>query len=365
MSSTGKKRVFSLNLHGLGDFIMSMPVLKALKQNGCYDGITVMVWPAVEEFARSVPFIDEVIALPKDKEQDPALSDFIRELTPKGGFNLVLDFSFMPRAGIITKAASAKRTMGFGIDLQTCPWYTDSVPNHPQEHRLQRNYHLLELLGIKLPERPDFTVTVSGKTRLRVDRLLAERGIDLEREHPIALHPGSGVSRRNWAPERFALLADMLTEHTGERVILLGGRNRTYDGCDESALAARVEAHMQRPVVNLAGCLSLPELVLLLGRCSLFVGNNSGPAHLAAAVARTPCLLVWAPRNEKLWRPVGAKVEIVFAESFCSEHCPLNQCTNMQYCLGLISASDVFERYIQAFAPGQACVQTLRREDEN
>ncbi|HUU29313.1 MAG TPA: glycosyltransferase family 9 protein [archaeon] len=348
MTRSGKMRILSLNLHGLGDFIMSMPVLSALARNGC-ESITSMVWPGLESFARLTPFIDTLVPLPKDKENDPALSRFVSELTGPRGFDLVLDFSFMPRAAIITRAATGKRTMGFGIDLSAYPWYTDTVPGKPEEHRLSRNLHFLEQLHLQPPGSPDFPIREPDGLRERVYELVALHGVDLLRDVPIALHPGSGVAKRNWPPERFAGLADMLIDYTGRPVILLGGKERAYDGSDETELAAAVEANMLKKAVNLAGKFSLAELAVLLTSCSLFVGNNSGPGHLAASIARIPVLLVWAPRNEKIWRPVGPNVEVVSAGACCREGCTLNECEKMQYCLSLVSVEDVFGRYLKTF----------------
>ena len=361
MSDRCGKRVLSLNLHGLGDFILSMPVLSALSHKGC-ESLTSMVWPALAEFAGTVPFIDKVVPLPKDKENEPESSEFVRTICGPDGFDLVLDFSFLPRAAVMTKAAGGKRTMGFGIDREAFPWYTDSVPNLPDEHRLARNYHLLEILSIVPPDKPDFSIRTPARFRDRVEFLLAAHGIDWRRKPPIAIHPGSGAAKRNWPPERFAELADMLSFYTGQQVIILGGRERTYDGTDETETAARMEALMKSRAVNLAGQLSLPELAVLLSRSALFVGNNSGPAHLAASVARIPALLVWAPRNEKAWRPAGPQVKIVYAEALCQDQCLLNKCEKIRFCLSMISVEDVFASYLQNFTQDGAYTAAAGRK---
>ncbi len=348
MNSSRKKRVLSVNLGGLGDFITTMPILSALAAETC-ESITCLVWPALEDFASIVPFVDRVAGLPRDEENDPALSLFIRELAGSRGFDLVLDFAFPPRAAIITHAAAGKRTMGFGLDPVAFPWYTDIIPNIPAEHRLKRNFHLLEHLDIDIPLSPDFSVVIPTETEARVDLLISSHGIDLERDRPIALHPGSGVSKRNWPPERFAELADRLIEHSGKKLVLLGGRQRTYDGTNEADLVSAVQFNMRREAINLAGRLSLPEMTAFLRKCSLFVGNNSGPAHLAATVARVPSLLVWAPRNEKVWQPAGQEAALVCAEPHCSDHCLLNRCDRIDYCLGLITVDEAFEKYLEAF----------------
>jgi len=231
MSTVRNKRILALNLQGLGDFVISLPVLNELARAGC-ESITSLVWPSLEDIAKSAPAIDRVLPLPKASENKPELDDFVREAAGRRGFDLVLDFSFLPRAAWIAETVAAPRTIGFGIDPADYPCYTDSIPNLSGELRLYRNLHILELLGLKVPDAPDFSIRIPEPSRRRVDSLLESFGIKLQRSRPIALHPGSGVRKRNWPSGRFAELADRLAKRTGEPVSILGGRGHTNVGTD-------------------------------------------------------------------------------------------------------------------------------------
>lgn len=345
---TRKGAVLSLNLHGLGDAILTLPALSVLREAG-YGPVVSVVWPALEEFALCASAIDEVIPLTKDRENEPELGRFGRELGEKYDFALTLDFAFLPRGAALTAAAGAVRAIGFGIERTECSCYDHVIPNSDSEHRLARNLRILDALKLNTPADPKFTFNLPDGCERRMDCLLLEHGVG-PGERPVALHPGSGVAARNWPPERFARLADLICEDSGERIILLGGAARTYDGTDETSLAGTVGGMILNPAVNLAGKLNLPELVALMRRCRLFVGNNSGPAHAAAALAGTACLLAWAPRNERAWRPVGADVELVFDEVECSDSCLLNKCDRMQHCLGGIGVESVYQSYLRRFA---------------
>jgi len=293
--------------------------------------------------------VDEVVSLPRSRENEPELGEFIRELAGQHKFALCLDFAFMPRAGIITRGVAAGATIGFGHERRDYPWYGHIIPNVNGEHRLERNLRILDYLGLERPSGGGFRVSLPSFTEEHLESLLLSAGLP-SGSWPVALHPGSGAAIRNWPPERFAAMADLIAAESGAPVVLLGGAGRTYDGTDETALAARIESLMRTPAVNLAGKLGLAGLTALLRRCRLFIGNNSGPAHLASAVAGIPCLLVWAPRNEWAWRPVGSRVELVFDTVECSDDCRLNQCDRMQYCLDKISLDMVFARYMNCFA---------------
>ena len=275
---------------------------------------------------------------------------------PEASFDLVLDFAFQPRAGVIVRECGSGRALGFGIDQERLPWYDRLAGEPPGRTSPGAQPAPLKWLGWLPCPCPAVSVRGPARRGRTGGAPAAAAGIDpsCEQQRPIALHPGSGVAQRNWPAENFARLADMLACHSGRPLVLLGG-SRAYDGADELDLAARVEQADALPPLNLAGALTLPELAALLMRCRLFAGNNSGPAHLAASLAGTDCLLVWAPRNEASWGPVGpGRIELVTAELPCGEHCPLNRCQVMQRCLGSIRPEEAFARYLEAFAGYEA-----------
>ena len=351
MKNAGYENALILNMGGIGDFVTTLPVISALKKSGCR--ITSVIWPAQEELASLVPSIDRVVPLPRHWENDPELSLFGRALAGKFGYDLVLDFAFMPRAGVLTREARGRRTVGFALEPKSYPWYTDIYPNVPGEMRIERNLRLIEQLGLTRPARPDFSVKLPSGAVRELSAILRAHGIR-QGLMPIVVHPGSGNSARNWPPERFAELADRLNAHTRRPVVLLGGRELTYDGKDETKLTALVRLLMKTSAVDLGGRLSTAGMIALLERCSLYVGNNSGPAHLAATVAGAPCLLPWAPRNEKVWRPVGPEVALVTAAPDCAGSCLLNRCRKIADCLEMITVDDVFGAYLETIgAPGQ------------
>ena len=101
MKNIAYESALLLNLGGIGDFVTTLPVISALKKSGCRT--TSVVWPAQEELSCMVPAIDRVVPLPRAWENDPELSLFGRALAGKFGFDLVIDFAFMPRAGVLSR----------------------------------------------------------------------------------------------------------------------------------------------------------------------------------------------------------------------------------------------------------------------
>jgi heptosyltransferase-2 len=127
------------------------------------------------------------------------------------------------------------------------------------------------------------------------DRAFA-RGFVGDPTAPVAVHPGSGSAMKNWPIERWkALLAQ---PHDEERFII-GGE------ADERQLRL-LRAVGARFAVNLA----LPHLAAVLERCGLFIGHDSGIAHIAAAVG-TPCLLLFGPTDPGVWAPANENVRVI------------------------------------------------------
>ncbi|HEY9028946.1 MAG TPA: glycosyltransferase family 9 protein, partial [Burkholderiaceae bacterium] len=105
----------------------------------------------------------------------------------------------------------------------------------------------------------------------------------------VVVHAGASAPSRRWPAQRFGAVADALAREHGARVVFTGS-------AEESALVAEARMAMRAPSLSLAGRLSLGELGALIARADLLVGNNSGPAHLAAALG-TPVVDVYALTN--------------------------------------------------------------------
>lgn len=122
----------------------------------------------------------------------------------------------------------------------------------------------------------------------------------------IALHPGSGSTRKNWPLEHWAELGRRLTSaDPAARLILIGGE------AEHARLDQLVAAWPGLPV-QLARDLPLPTLAAVLQRCALFLGHDSGISHLAAAVG-TPCHLLFGPTDPEIWAPANAAVSVLRA----------------------------------------------------
>jgi ADP-heptose:LPS heptosyltransferase len=129
----------------------------------------------------------------------------------------------------------------------------------------------------------------------------------------VAVHPGVGNEMRQWPAEHFATLIDLLVERNGVNVVLIGGP-------DEAELADQVLAQIQRPkaVASCVGKTPLRDLPVLLAACALYIGNNSGPKHIAAGLG-VPTIGIHSGVVDAVeWGPLGERAVALRRNMSCS-----------------------------------------------
>ncbi|HMD67890.1 MAG TPA: glycosyltransferase family 9 protein [Chitinivibrionales bacterium] len=155
----------------------------------------------------------------------------------------------------------------------------------------------------------------------------------------VALHPGSGSARKSWPLRRYLDLAEQLAGRKVRIVWILGPAEKKFSACAGNMVARD---------------LSLPVLVHVLSRCVLYVGNDSGISHLAAA-AGAPSVVLFGPSDPAVWRPMGDNVTVVAAPQEACFPChpstsvPADECGKA--CMDAIPVSQVFD----------ACMTVLRK----
>ncbi len=191
----------------------------------------------------------------------------------------------------------------------------------------------------------DFGLPIGDAEKTRIDSLWRERGIH-SGDQLIAMATGGKVPAQLWPVDRYAALArELLLAFPDARLLIIGGR-------DDFGIADAISTSLGERVINLAGRLTALESAEALRRCSLFVGNNSGPMHLAA-VSGIPCVAVSSARNHPgMWDPYGDGHIILRRDSLPCSGCRLEYCEEKALiCLTGISVEEVLE----------ACVSVLGR----
>ncbi|MDX8539020.1 glycosyltransferase family 9 protein [Mesorhizobium sp. M4B.F.Ca.ET.089.01.1.1] len=216
-------------------------------------------------------------------------------------FDMTIDLTDSKTSRIISSLVNAPTRVGYHPSERPLRWHERQPANvrarpfgFGERHYLYRYLSPLEALGV------DLRVRAPSMRPLAVETARALALLDkyhLRRSGFVAVHAGASFLGRRWQPERFAAVIDEIARETGLDFVLVGGP-------DEHKAADEIAARTASPVVNFVGALSLETLLALLKEARLFLGNESGPMHMAAA-AGTPVVGLYGLTNPIRWGPVG------------------------------------------------------------
>ena len=162
----------------------------------------------------------------------------------------------------------------------------------------------------------------------------------------MGLNPGAAFgSAKRWFPERYAEVADRLIEEMGAEVVLLGSSS-------ETPIAVRVREHMKQTPRFLVGRTSLSALIGVLARCRLFLGNDSGPMHLSAALG-VPMVAVFGSTDEVATGPLSPNATVIHKHVECSP-CLLRECPIDLRCFDRIHSGEVYRAARRLLTENQA-----------
>ena len=228
-------------------------------------------------------------------------------------FDLIVHLSEQPRGAWLARALGARYSVAPAVPGRGSLWaksFTHLFPvlRDGRRHQVESNLDALRRIGVQpsLEERRVQFVP-GAEAEARVASLLAAEGI-AERAF-IHMHPASRWSFKCWPAERSAALIERVAG--AQRVVLTAAPDP-----DELALIDEIVARSKAQTLNLAGRLSIKELGALAGRARLFVGVDSMPMHLAAAMG-TPAVALFGPSGEEEWRPWQVAHRIVASAHAC------------------------------------------------
>ena len=338
-----------IKLRYIGDVLLATPTLRAIKAAWPDVRVTMMVNRGTEGVLSGNPDIDEILVL--DKVSLAAQWRLIVQLRRRR-FDTVIDLTDGDRSAFLSWVSGASVRIGFNDEhrrRRVC--YSAIVPPQPGlRHRIERDLAALKSLGVPASEQqPKLWLTEEDEAS--ADQLLDRLGIRRERAL-IILQPGARYWFKAWPAERFAELADRLASEYDCQVLIGGSK-------DEEALAQRIhEAATSRPV-SIAGRTTLKQFASIAKRAALFVGNDSGAMHIAAAMG-TPMVALFGPSNPDEWGPRGDRVQVLYKGLDCRAcfHPTCNR--GEQNCMKQLSVVAVYTAASQLLASGVPSGQNSR-----
>jgi len=336
------RRVLVRGPNWIGDAVMSEPALAAIRGIFPNAEIVLLVKPVIAELLKGHSAVDRV-AIYEDQGRHAGLSGKWRlaRALRRERFDVAILFQNAFEAALLAFLAGIPCRYGYATDGRG--WLLSNPIARPDReaigHQVQYYLAVLKPLGAtQAPRPPRLSLSVSEEAQM--NRGLAEVGI-AESDFVLGLNPGSTYgSAKRWLPERFAEAADrLLQDQLGEgeravRVVIVGARGEEVVG---QAIADRM---LVKPVV-LSGRTTIRELMAVIKRCGLFITNDTGPMHVAAAFG-VPVVAIFGPTDFRSTAPFGDGHAIVRHPVECAP-CLLRECPIDHRCMTRVTVDQVHE----------------------
>lgn len=328
--------ILIVKLSAIGDVIHALPVASALKQLYPQCRLTWIVEKPACDLLTNHSYIDEIIVFEKAKYKSfwgllQHGNELAKQLKTKK-FDLAIDLQGLFKSAAISWLSGAKerlvycnaRELSHLVGKRVCGSFS-------QEHVVERYLDVVRYLGATI-KKPDFCLTITEAEAELAIKIAAKAGLDVNQAY-VVLAPGTNWPNKCWPLAHFSDLANKLTANQLIPVIV--------GGPSDQHLAAEISAHTNIPPIDLTGKTSLKQLAFIIQQARAFVGGDTGPMHLAAAV-QTPVVALFGPTDHSRNGPYGDKNITLTVEREC-QGCWNRNCPKNEDCLEIITANQVFE----------------------
>jgi len=303
---SGAERILLIRLRSIGDAVLTTPSLTALRRFLPNARIDILLEDWVAPVLEGVDTADNIILF--SPENIFARLKLARRLRASR-YDIVYNLHGGTTSTFLTYASGARHRVGFGHYRYSFLYNHLGVPalefwDRDKLHSAEQQLALLGWTGVPVGDLPKTSLKVTEAADEKIAAKL--KAVGLAEDSAFALiHPAAAFISKQWAAEKFAAIAEYLS---GKGILTVA-----VAAANEEAVLRAVKGSASVPVITFSD-LSLPEITALAARSRLFVGNDSGIAHIAAAVGK-PCVVIFGSSNIDHWRPyTDAPNEVVSAE---------------------------------------------------
>jgi heptosyltransferase-3 len=288
-----------IRLRSIGDTVLMTPCLDAIKAWRPDIEISVLSEPYSAPLLEDHPLVDRLIIAGQSSASRARLIADLRRLR----FDIAFNLHGGTTATVIAALSGARYTVGYHGYRQSwmLGWRApspDVILGRARIHSVEQQLALLGWSGVPWPRlQPKLALSVEPEAKARIQRRLAgiaDLGLSASSAGFGVIAPAAAAEPKRWPAARFAAVADHLQDYWGLPCIIIAGPGQ------ESV--ARESASASRSGPRVLTGLSLKELMALLSLAAVFVGNDSGPAHIAAAF-ECPAVVIFGPSNVQVWHP--------------------------------------------------------------
>lgn len=322
------RRALVIKLRHHGDVLLASPVFSVLKNHAPQVEIDALVYADTAPMLEGHPAIARVHGIDRNWKKLGTSARFSAELglfnrLRERRYDLVVHLTEHPRGAWLARLLGARYAVAPRIPSKPKFWRTSfthlySQPLNARRHMVERNLDALRHMGIQPgDDERRLTLVPGSAAEARVESLLAEH--ELAGRSFVHFHPASRWQFKCWSVEKNAELIRCLLDE-GERVVV-----SCAPDAREMEFVESILGQAGADVANLAGQLSLKELGALAQRAWLFVGVDSAPMHIAAAMG-TPVVALFGPSGELEWGPWGVPHRVVTSTTHACRPCGIDGC---------------------------------------
>src|SRR5476651_119454 len=312
------QRILIIKLRHHGDMLLTTPVISTLKEHYPEAEIDMLMYLETKDMLASNPLLTTLFTIDRTWKKQGKLAhirhetQLVKRLISRK-YDLVINLADQWRSALVAKLTGAPIRIGFnfpkrkGALWQHCHTHLVDVADHNQLHTVEQNLSILTPLNLS-PHVTQVTMSYSAEDKAVVGKLLQSHHI----EGPfVVVQPTSRWFFKCWTDEKMSQTITALRAE-GVSVILTSG-----PADNELKMVERILAQCPADgVVSLAGKLTLRQLAALIDQASLFLGVDSVPMHMAAAL-KTPLVAFFGPSKRVFWSPWQAIGEVIWAGDFC------------------------------------------------
>ena len=342
------KNIVIRGVNWIGDAVMTLPAIGAVRHQ-CPDArITILANPLVAQLFQGHPWVNAVMTFDRSGRHRGVMGRvrLARELrAQKFDAALILPNSF--DSAVVPWMAGIPCRVGRASDgrrLLLTESFTPDTQRLANHHESEYYRDLVAAFGISREGLVPQLLTLSETERQQSANLLSEYGVtDDSLLVGFSLGAAYGTAKR-WLPERFAEVAARLADERGAQCVFIGSPS-------EASVADEVSKLLHGRCINLAGKTSIRELMAIIARCNLFVTNDSGPMHIAAAFDR-PIVAIFGSTDYHRTFPLATHVEIVTRDADCAP-CRYRDCPTDHRCMTMVTVDDVVQAAFRVCEKGR------------
>ncbi|URQ60711.1 putative lipopolysaccharide heptosyltransferase III [Pantoea alhagi] len=311
------RNILVIKLRHHGDMLLTTPVINALHQRYPNAAIDVLLYQETRPMLQAHPAIRKLHLIDRkwkkqgiwhQAKQELKLVNAIRD----SHYDVVINLADQWRSALIARLSDAPVRIGFAFNKRDnrfwhyCHNHLVSTQSFSQLHTVEQNLLALSPLDVPTDSAP-VSMYYADDDWQAAQKQLHEQGVN---GPYIVIQPTSRWTFKCWDDEKVAALINQLNQ-PGLQIVLTAAPDQK-----EMAMIAHILSLCQNPqVTTIAGQLSLTQLAALIDHARLFIGVDSAPMHMAAAL-QTPCVALFGPTKLQQWRPWGANNRIIWAGDY-------------------------------------------------